>query len=68
MVPGTVTTIFVPQGDLGLGEAHPVRTEAQKYEVCYFMASLTYEVNHVYNDSAHGLLFLRHNFFYHKVN
>lgn len=67
MVPGPVTTISVPQGDLDLGEAHPVRIEAQKYGVCYFMASLTYEVNHVYNYSAVDFCF-SDIISYHKLN
>lgn len=41
-VPGTVGTILIPKVGIGLGEAHPVKMETQKYEVGYMKASLRY--------------------------
>ena len=38
-MPGSVGTILLPRGDLGLGEAHPIKMETQKYEAGYFMVT-----------------------------
>lgn len=35
-------TILIPKVGIGLGEAHPVKMETQKYEVGYMKASLRY--------------------------